>query len=334
MATDKSTPLSRRWLYLPFAFAGLIFFAYFLLWRAGATEMERHIDQWVAAQRQAGFDITHGEIRTHGFPFFLRAQIDRPAIASPAGWRWRSERLFLDALPYALDRLVFSPDGEQEIYGAALGEWRGQAEQLRASIERDAVTGWRFALTVSDAEGRRPQDGAAYSLTALTANIAPAADDPGALTLNLLARDFILSLNGSMARERAIVAAKTEAALAVTQSALMGEASLWRAAGGTLSIAHFHLNIEDANITAKGRLTLDDDDYPAGRVDATIEQPAGAAHLLGKAGLLPPDQADAAAAGLTLAAIAGGGKITGPIILEDGAARLGGIKLAELKPLR
>ena len=42
------------------------------------------------------------------------------------------------------------------------------------------------------------------------------------------------------------------------------------------------------------------------------------------------EDADSAAASLTLASIAAGGKLTAPVELKDGAAHLAGVKIADL----
>ncbi|MEO1137587.1 MAG: DUF2125 domain-containing protein, partial [Pseudomonadota bacterium] len=104
--TGEAAKLRRRWLYLPFAIAGVIMAGYFLLWRAGAAEMKKAVAAWVEDQRAAGLVVSHGDLEAEGFPFFLRLHIADPDIAAPGVWRWRTERLTLDALPYDLNRLI------------------------------------------------------------------------------------------------------------------------------------------------------------------------------------------------------------------------------------
>jgi len=313
---------------LPFAIAALIFAGYYLLWRAGAQEMMKAVDTWVIDQRTAGLDISHGAVKAEGFPFFLRVQIDEPDIAAPGEWRWRAETLSLDALPYDLNRLIFSPGGEQVLSADGLGEWRGSAEDLRASIANDKTRGWVFAVTVGGAAGHRDADGASYSLASLVFDLAPAPGDPATLTLNLAADGLEFS-----ARDETYAVAQLQAALALSESHMFSApapAASWRGAGGELTISRFFADIENTKIAVAGGVHLDRNQYPEGSLKTEIQSPAGLANLLGKAGALSPEEADAAAAGLTLMAMTGGGKITAPIELKDGAAQIAGVKLADL----
>lgn len=329
--TNQTPRISRRWLYAPFAIAALILAGYYLLWRAGAHEMKKAVDAWVIDQRAAGLEVSHGPVTTGGFPFFLRVQIDAPNIAMPGAWRWRTETLFLDALPYDLNRLIISPGGEQLFSAEGFGEWRGAAADLRASIANDKTRGWVFALTAGDAAGRRVRDGATYRLTSLVLDLAPAPDDPAVLTLNLAANGLEISAGGESYE---MVQLQTITSLSASDRLLTPTpAASWREAGGALSIAHFFTDIEATKIALSGAVQLDQGLYPQGALKTELQNPAGLANLLGKTGALSPTEASAMAAGLTLMAITSGGKITAPIELKEGSAQIAGIKIADLPRL-
>ncbi len=301
---------------------------YYLLWRAGAQQMIKAADAWVVDQRAAGLDVSHGAVKAEGFPFFLRVHIDAPDIAAPGVWRWRAETLSVDALPYDLNRLIFSPKGEQLLSMEGLGEWRGAAEDLRASIANDKARGWVFSVTIGDAQGRRDADGASYSVASLVFDLAPAPGDPATLTLNLAADSLEYSL-----RDETYVIARLQTALALSEAPMLSgpaPAANWRGAGGALTVAHFFTDIEETKIAIAGDIRLDRNYYPEGVLKTELQSPAGLASLLGKTGALSSKEANAAAAGLTLMAITAGGKITAPIELKDGAAQIAGIKLADL----
>ncbi|MHA7872551.1 MAG: DUF2125 domain-containing protein, partial [Hyphococcus sp.] len=173
--TEQQTRLKRRWLYIPFAVAAVVVIAYYLLWRAGAAEMKTAVADWAEAQRAAGLEVSHGALKADGFPFFLRVHVAAPAIEAPGAWAWRGDRLSLDALPYDLNKLIFSPRGEQIVSVENYDEWRITAADLRASIARDGAQGWVFSMNVADAVARRPADGAAASLGTLVFDLAPEA---------------------------------------------------------------------------------------------------------------------------------------------------------------
>ncbi|NNE39969.1 MAG: DUF2125 domain-containing protein [Marinicaulis sp.] len=329
-ASGKS--VSRRWLYIPFIIAGIILFAYFMLWRFGANEMEKAVHAWVGDQRAAGLTVDHGEIKKSGFPFFLRVIIDDPAIASGNEWRWRGETLALDALPYNLNKLIFSPGGEQEFAVNGSGEWQGRADDFRASIANDETRGWAFALTLGDAAMTRIADGASLNVQVLILDLAPAVEDQTTLTLNLAGENIRVIENDA---EFVLDSIKTSIALTQTQYlSLPAAADSWRNAGGALKIGGFESVIGDAVFNAHGEIELDAFNYPSGNVNADIKNPAAIVNALGAAGVITMEDAEAAGAGLTLMALTSGGKISAPVELTDGVAMIGGVKIADLTPVQ
>ncbi len=325
---DHSRRLARRWLYIPFTIAGIIVFAYFLLWRAGAAEMKKAVAEWVAEQNDAGLAVSHGAIQSDGFPFFLRVHIVAPDIAEPGAWSWRAERLTLDALPYDLSKLIFSTSGDQVLWAKGHGEWQLRTGDFRASIANDKARKWVFAATIGELHARRSADRRTVTLVDLVLDLAPDATDRSALTLNLAAASLASRVND---REVTIDAFRTS--LAVTQTgafAIDDPAYAWRDAGGALILNGMIAEIGDARLFVSGSLGLDAAFYPAGRLDAEIARPAAFARALAAFGIISAQDAEVAAAALTLTAITGGGKITAPIDLKDGTAQIAGVKLADL----
>ena len=330
--TEQLTRLKRQWLYIPFAVAGVVVIAYFLLWRAGAGQMKNGVTAWIADQRDAGFIVNHGPIKSEGFPFFLRVHVEDPEIITPDGWRWNSERLSLDALPYELDKLIFSVRGEQLVSGPDIGEWGVNAKDMRASIRSDKARGWVFSMNIGDAAARRPVDNATASLSSLVFDLSPEEGNETTFVLSLLANQFAAEIAGET-----YAAAGLQTVSSLSQTHLLAEgftSAQWRASGGALTINGLFADIEETKLAIDGVVTLDAADRPQGAVNAEIQNPAGLTRLLGKTGALNPIEAEAAAAGLSLLALAGGGKIAAPIDMKDGAAEIAGVKIADLPPVR
>ncbi len=325
---DQSTRVDRRWLYIPFIAAGIVFFAYYLLWRAGASEMEKAALAWIDDQRAAGMEVSHNGVTREGFPFFLRLHIDSPEIAAPGAWRWRGERLFIDALPYDLNRVIFTPTGEQHLSAAGFGAWRMTADDFRASIANDKAREWLFSVTLANAKAIRPEDGAEAAIANLVFDLAPDAAAPETLVLTLVAGALRID-----APDAAFHLSDLQTVMGLTQTHMLygpGAAAQWRAAGGALIVTGLNAGVKGAKLSVSGLVRLDGAGYPTGRLDAEIANPAGLAQTLGEAGALSRQEAEAAAAGLTLMAIANGGKIAAPIELKDGAATIAGVKIADL----
>lgn len=314
-----------RWFYIPWTVAAVIFVAYFMLWRYGASEMKAAVGEWVEDQRAAGFDVSHGALKTDGFPFFLRLHIDEPHIASPGAWDWRTERLTIDALPYDLNKLIFSTRSEQEVFLDGAGRWRVNADDFRVSIANDKKRDWVFATTIGGAKARREEDGAIASLGSLVFDLAPAETDRTALTLNLLATDAHINAGGAGMRLD-----KVQTNLAVTEAYALGDPVLWRGAGGALHVNGFFAQLDEGRFAAAGTLFFDGEGRPKGELKTEVIAPAPFIRLLGQAGAMSEEEADSAAASLTLASIAAGGKLTAPVELKDGAAHIAGVKIADL----
>ncbi|WP_375201487.1 DUF2125 domain-containing protein [Hyphococcus sp.] len=323
MADRKST--HHRWLYIPWGIAAAVFVAYLMLWRYGADEMKNAVNLWVEDQRAAGFDVSHGALKADGFPFFLRLHVEEPRIAAPGVWAWRTKRLTMDALPYDLNRLIFSTRSEQTLSVDGYGDWRITAEDFRVSIANDKKRDWMFAATIGGATAKREEDGAEAALGNLVIDLAPDEADMTVLTLNLMATQAHLD-----AEDAEIDLDKIQAALSASEIYALSDAESWRRAGGALQINGFFAQLEEGRFAAAGTLKLDENGSPEGTLKTEIIAPAPFIQLLARTGALSPDEAESAAATLTLATIAAGGKLTAPIELKEGAAHLAGAKIADL----
>lgn len=320
----EAAKLRRRWLYLPFAIAGVIMAGYFLLWRAGAAEMKKAVVAWVEDQRAAGLVVSHGALEAEGFPFFLRLHIADPDIAALGAWRWRTERLTLDALPYDLNRLIFSVRSEQFVSAAGYGDWRLNADDFRASIANDKTRDWVFSVTLGDGKAERFDAPGEAGLKNLVFDLSPDAADKTSLVLSLEGDGINATVD-----DHAVALDRIQTVTIATQTHAMGDAATWRNAGGALVINGFYAQLEEAKLAMSGELMLDSQLYPTGNLDTEIIAPAPFAHALAQAGVMSSGDADSAAAALTLAAIAGGGKLSAPIEFKDGAAQIANVRLIE-----
>lgn len=325
MSETQNERLKRAWLYIPFAVAAALLLAYYGLWRAGAARIETAISTWAAAQNESGYSVSYDDTYTEGFPFFLRVHVERPSIEAPGAWGWSGEKLTIDALPYQLDRLVFTPEGAQEIFAQRIGAWRIEAETLRAGLRRDKARGWVFSATITSlaAEAR---DGRKAALGELIFDLGPADRTSGALLLSLQAAGG--TAPGAEGAEIALQSLRT-VLIASEARALGGGAEAWRLAGGALTVNGLRARLDEADIALQGELALDADHYPAGRLQTEITNPAPFALTLGKAGALTGREARAAAAGLSLLSLANNGTIGAPIDFKNGRAEIAGIKIAK-----
>lgn len=306
----------RRFLrFRPIAVVAVVVVAYGLFWLEGANRMRRSIDDWAAAQRASGLDVSFDRVATTGFPFSWRGVVDGATIAEPSQLRWSAKTLYIEASPLAPNRLVFSVENSQTIDLGPYGRWRVDAAQGRASI----VGGNAWALDVRSGKSliEPVGGGGGIACERFGLIVAPSKDAPGRVEADLAIEG--LTVEGLA---RPVEASVIEARLAIVIAPEGGPQSL--------EIRRFHVEAAGAKVELSGALSADALGYPTGSLKAEIANPGAIATLLGEIGALGPADAEQAAASLTLAAIASGGKITAPLILKDGYATIAGVAIAKL----
>ena len=317
MSGRQSQP-SRFFLWAPFVIAALLVIAYYFVWREGAQTMRRAVDAWAEDQRAAGLIVSYDKVNASGFPFFLRGAAANAVIGDAAHWRWSAERLTIDTLPYALDRLVFSATNPQTLDLGEHGVWSLRSDNGRASIEDDNSRDWLVNVESGPGSVKRADGAVSLSAEKFLLSVAPEATDRQLIQASLIVEKFSAKLSGS-----AIDAPRIEAFVEIAETA----------AGPALNFRRIAIDAEGAQILLTGDIRLDDAGRPEGALEADIANPSGLAMLLQKLGALSPQEAEQASAALTLTAIAGGGKIRGPVALKNGEARIAGVKIADLPRL-
>ena len=333
MKTSPSKRPSRLLLYGPLAIGALILAGWYGLWREGASVMRAELAAFAETQRAAGADVQYRSIKTKGFPFYLRGAAEGFSITYPeTGAAYATDVLYVDALPYALDRIIFSAPKAQSI---DFGDVRlnVRAPNGRASISGPEANGsdgapgraWRLKSQSGQvsvaAEGLRGDAGPANGFERLTIknatlNAAPAPGDPTTVEIGLVADALGLQFNG----DSVAAADRIEAFIVVSNAGSPN--------GTTIDIRGLAVDADDARIALAGELSLDADGYPRGRLDAEIVNPLVLPERLATLGVLGAEEADALAGALGLAALAGGGKVRAPIEFEGATVRIMGVAFA------
>jgi len=311
------------WIFAPAGLALIVFAAYGLLWNAGAGEMRKAVASWADDVRDGGGAASFGRFRATGFPFLLRGVVSDVSVTG-GGWTWSAPALYIDASPFGGNRAILSVRAPHILQiGAA--RFRIDAPDGRASIAPDATRGW--LIDVQSGPGRIENIGAggAVSAQSFLLSAAPNAVNDRRIFFGIDARGIAVEGGG-----RAVSVDSAELAFAI--DGLLSARSLreWRDAGGRVDVQRARFATGGAHAEVSGRLVLDADGYPSGSLATEIANPAAIVETLSAAGLVSRDEAAKAAAGLTLAAIAGGGKIAAPLTLDNGAAKIAGVRLGGL----
>ncbi|MEK7265436.1 MAG: DUF2125 domain-containing protein [Pseudomonadota bacterium] len=305
--------LASRWfLYGPFIFAGVILAGYYLLWRSGAALMRESLDDFAAAQKTDGTIVAYEPLSARGFPFFLRGAVENFSIARGAD-SYRCAKLFIDALPYAPDRIIFSCGGAQQV--AKAGEvWTINAKDARASVERDQKRGWLAKLETGAASAFNNDIEASVSRAIV--NLAPSDEGDGRIDASFRIVGLGVTRPASGYAVDRIDAAAT----------VLGGAD-----GQTVKIHGLEAVSGQTIVKAEGEIAIPAGENLHGRLNARVEKPAGLAQTLSDAGLLDANDAKTAQTALAMLTVASGGALAAPIDFANDEVRLAGLKIAQLK---
>lgn len=319
---------------------GLAALGWGAFWLIAATLERQALLGWAEGRVRAGWQAEIGDLAITGFPLAFERRLTDVALADPgAGWAWAAplvlgtsralapNRLTLILPPRqtlavpgaravlesaALDAMIdFAPDSrlglrEAQLSGRDLAlrgapDWAAQAERLDARIALrgpDSGPGPAYDLDLS---------GGAIGLPpALVAMVDP--------TGALVPRAERLVLDATLVLDRPLDLAALEAGRIVPRSLVLAQAALgW----GRMELV------------LQGRLDLDADGYPRGRLTARARHWRDMVALARRAGALGPDQARVLSGALEIAALFGGadGAIELPLDFADRAIRLGPVRL-------
>jgi hypothetical protein len=285
---------------------------YGLAWRSSAVAIKRRIFEWAADQREAGVALSYTKLSFKGFPFFLRGMFDNVSIEARDG-NWRTARVYIDMQPIAPRRLILSAPQAHMLQLANYRAIEIKAPDGRVSFQNSARSGWVVDLQT----GALKAAIASYSIRAsqVLLRIAPSAKSPLFFDVSFSASHAVFGLDGSRSQP-----ADLEAMLTFSIANACRPYAV--------EIERLELVLPHSSAEVSGKLSIVPGSRMDGALDAAVSNPGAIAEFLGRAGALAPNDAETAAATLTLAAISKGGKIEGPLELRDGDVRFAGARIA------
>lgn len=326
----------RTFLYAMMAISIVLCVIYTLLWMMGARGIKTAIHDFVIEQRANGMIVEHGAVTSKGFPFLLRTRIENVHMGQDALWDWRSEAVFIDALPYALDRMIFSAVGDQRVHldqgQAPFNIWTGRGATLRASIASKKDTQWAFVLQIEQASFISQKGEATMSADKLVVNIAPLARELTSIGASLAADKLSWQRKNVTPRVNVPID-RTEIALNISHTDELGDDGdlrQWGAMGGVLTLDHFVINDLPATLSAAGFVGVNENGQANGQFNTVLSKPANFLTSLDQLGLVPPNQKDALTTGLAISSFAGGGTIKTLFEIRGGQVLANGAPIADL----
>lgn len=294
----------RLGLYLPFILVGLLAVAWAVGWFWLKGQTERRLDLAAEQLREAGFELQWEARRVYGFPFRLNVELTDAAVREPSGWGLKAPMFESQAFVYAPDRLMFAaPEGLTFVRPIG-GPVKVTGETLRASLGGLDQAPPRFSF---EGVGLKfePQAGAQpFALSAaerVEFHIRPAGEGEAAVMFKVDEGDARLTgLFGRIAGEKPISivwdSVLNEPA-ALTGADWPAAVRNWTDAGGRMRVRQAGITAGDAVIGAQsGELTVGLDGRLRGSLDVSLREAPRALAVMGDQGVIPPEQALAAAA--------------------------------------
>ena len=324
---------------------------YVVFWFYMAASTRDAIGGWAEARRGEGLDVRYVRLEMSGFPFKIRATLEKPGLGAPragASWRWDAARAIAEARPWSLGRIRIMLAGAHRIAwtrdGAPL-RYQGSVAELTAEIVIDGggrrqgvldIGGLdlksesgeqEIAIAKAHVEGWRTTATSADHLTA-TAEVDLDASGlrlPRGLSLPLGNRIDAIALKASLMGH-------------IPKGRLPDTLAAWRDSGGTLEVHQLAITYGPLSGRVTGTVALDAALQPIGALTAKLGGFFEAVDWLREAGLVGARQA--VMAKIVLGVFAkrppGGGAATlnAPLTVQDRRLYVGPVDLAEVPAIR
>ncbi len=328
------------------AILGLLSLGLVGYWYWASEALAEGIESWRQQQLERGFDIVYDGPHFTGFPYSLAVSFDQPRVTSPQGLTWHGPPVSGEAKlwdPFTIDlrfpgvhRLRLAEGGKGKEADILAEDATGQVVlAIDGQIDSAKLD---LAILRVDGPGLEP-----VSLSRLTAQLGPLriTDGGGLEELDVIAEALNLQLPEGQGGPLGSSMERLSFASTVVGGIPRGKPAealpQWRDAGGLLQVRELIANWGPLDLTAQGRLALDQELRPAGLFDTRMRGAGEIIDRLTKDGKIEPGAA--LAARLAVAALGrtdnASGKVVlhAPITLQDGLFYLGPVPLFRIAPV-
>ncbi|MFD2204434.1 DUF2125 domain-containing protein [Kiloniella antarctica] len=340
-----SRPLGQKLLFLGTGSLTILVTFAVAYWFWAAHQMETGLTHWVEKQRTRGFEITHGTLSLDGFPFVVRAILEKPRIVSPDGWWWQTQSLSAEATPWSplsmqldlsKDHLIDGlPHNQPSInivsnLAKSTAQISLEGELLNARLQADGL--------IITRESHHP-----LSITTLDTTLGPlrpATAESPLQEFNILIK--AQDINHPELKKTPLGGPISQLNLdgtlygIVPKDKIRKSLHIWRDTGGFLALHDASMRWGPLLIDARGKVALDNRLRPLGKLESRIEGADEVVSQLEKNGLINKGQSFGIK--LSLAALGrtnsrGRHEIEAPLVMRDGWLSVGPITLFKLPPL-
>ncbi|MSQ87010.1 MAG: DUF2125 domain-containing protein [Alphaproteobacteria bacterium] len=284
MITKPKPPSRHKLLTSPFAALVVGVGFYGAAWGGGAYVLQSQAERWIAAQQQAGRNVTHGELKISGFPGSVQIALSDWSMSTPitdGGWTWRTSSLRLWTQPWTLGRFTVDLAGSHTLSGA----WSdlpftitadradlqpalsldGQIDTFDVNINKLSVGGANDAPSLAAIESG--------ALSIHQVDPAKSNDAPiWRLSFNA-AKASVIGMEhfGVLAPAIETIRFTLDLVGALNANPLLTALAAWREGGGTVELRELALDWPPLSVAASGTLALDENLQPIGALSAKFQ---------------------------------------------------------------
>ena len=325
----------RLGLYIPWALFLAAAIGWTIYWNMLRVRMIETAQAAVAAQRAEGAKISYDRVNASGYPLRLTLTFTNAAYEAPGGhWALSAPTLDLHMNPSNLSLVIF------ETHGTVT--WRNNLV-IRTLTPRTAALSVRtekgaFSRAVFEAHDLAVSrnGGAPGTFETLIVGVRPDPRQARDMQVSIDATNLKLAKAPSGFEGFGTTLASIEGRVVIEQADVIETAKTnrveaWRAAKGVARIEGAGLLWGPARMIGTGRVSLDAQRRPQGRLDMSLTDPAPALSALARP--MSPTMRTAMEASAEAAATKGG-PLALPLILENGVLSLGPLPVRTLDPIQ
>jgi len=335
----------KPWIWASLAAVLLLVVAYSVYWWIVARQLDAGIDNWQAAQWQAGLTVDYDRTPVGGFPFAFRATFHHTHMAGAVDGQhvdWQGPDVEATISPFDLYGIGLSAPGHHALdFGQ--GPATLDATALRVALRINGAGLLSSAATDFTGATVALPDGRTFGATAGSASLIgapqpPKSDRDPLLDFAFSGRDLRLPpgtvlLTGDPLTMLAFAGTvKGPMPLAPLRTAL----GAWRDQGGSVDLHGFALAQGPLSIDGRATIALEPDLQPIVAADLKVRGLAPAIDLLQSQGRIAPNDAlkfKLFVKGAERDAPGGGKEVATGITLQGGYLSWGPFRLAKVPPI-
>ena len=322
---------SRVLLLAPIGLAVVIFGAWYAVWSKGVETIRTYADEFLAESSSHSINAEYGAYHARGFPFLMRGVFEDLNLSNDE-FSYSTDAVIVDALPYDLNRIIFSAQKEQHLNVRGM-DFILRAPDSRLSVERHDQRGWMVKTSNGEVPIEFTNSQSSVTAARLLINVAPAEDsaDPelaDKIDISLTASELAAILSDRSGTLDTLGASVTLTHDPAGLNQRIDGRPDWQSLNAAAEIHGIELATGGSRLAMNGVLRIDRTGRLAGRLSTELTNPSDLLDFLEDIGAVKPRLRSTLDGAMTLAAIAGGGVIRTKVEFKDGDARIFGIRVA------